>query len=63
MIFTAIVYKSSARIQKTSVTCIAENFEDAKKKLFSLYGRDLISIIFEVEKNLDITEKNSVQSN
>lgn len=63
MIFTAIVYKSSARIQKTSATCIAENFEDAKKKLFSLYGRDLISIVFEVEKNLDITKKNSVQSN
>lgn len=53
MVFTAIIYKSSARVQKTSVTCIAENFEDAKKKLFSLYGRDLISIIYEVEKNLD----------
>ena len=38
MIFTAIIYKSSARVQKTSVTCIAENFEDAKKNCFLYMG-------------------------
>lgn len=55
MIFTAIIYKSSARTQKKAVEVIAENFDDAKKKLLSFYGRDLISIIFEVEKNQDST--------
>ena len=55
MIFTAIIYKTSARTQRTAVTCIAENFDNAKKKLLSLYGHDLVSIIFEVEKNQDST--------
>ena len=55
MIFTAIIYKSSARTQKKAVEVIAENFDDAKKKLLSLYGHDLVSIIFEVEKNQDST--------
>ena len=55
MIFTAIVYKTPAQTQKKAVQVIAENFDDAKKKLLFLYGHDLVSIIFEVEKNQDST--------
>lgn len=55
MIFTAIVYKTPAQTQKKAVQVIAENFDDAKKKLLFLYGHDLVSIIFEVEKNSDST--------
>lgn len=51
MVFTGIVYKSESRVQKTSVTIIAENFEQARKKLLAIYGKNLISIIFEIEKN------------
>lgn len=55
MIFTAIIYKSPSKIKKDAVSCIANNFEDAKKKLSAIYGKDLVSIIYEVEKNLDST--------
>ena len=51
MVFTAIIYRPDSRVQKTSVTIIAETFEQAQKKLLSLYGKKLVSIIFELEKN------------
>ena len=51
MVFTAIVYKSDARKQKTAVTIVTNSFEDAQKKLLSLYGKNLVSIVFEIEKN------------
>lgn len=67
MIFTAIIYKTDAGRQKTAVTCIAENFDIAKKKLFSMYGARLVSIIYEAEKNLDLPvakdKTSTVQSN
>lgn len=63
MVFTAIIYKTETGYHKTAVTCISENFSVAKKKLIDMYGNRLISIIYEVEKNLDYSEKNSVQSN
>ena len=51
MVFTAIVYKSDARKQKTAVTIVTNSFEEAQKKLLSLYGKNLVSIVFEIEKN------------
>lgn len=51
MIFTAIVYKSESKVQKTSVTIIAENFEEALEKISKFYGKNFISLIYEVEKN------------
>lgn len=51
MVFTAIVYKSESKVQKTSVTVIAENFEKALEKISSIYGKNLISLVYEVEKN------------
>lgn len=51
MVFTAIIYKSDSKVQKTSVTIIAETFEQALKKVASLYGEKLISVIYEVGKN------------
>lgn len=51
MVFTAIVYKSDSKVQKMSVTIIAENFEQALKKIQSMYGDKLISMVFEIEKN------------
>lgn len=67
MIFTAIIYKTDAGRQKTAVTCIAENFDIAKKKLSNMYGDRLISIIYEVEKNSDSPvakdQTSTVQSN
>ena len=51
MVFTAIVYKSDARKQKTAVTIVAYSFEEAQKQLLSLYGKNLVSIVFEIEKN------------
>ena len=51
MVFTAIIYKTDSHVQKTSVTIIAENFDQAKKKLQVLYGKNLVSIIYEIEKN------------
>lgn len=51
MVFTAIVYKSDARKQKTAVTIVTDSFEEAQKKLLSLYGKNLVSIVFEIEKN------------
>lgn len=53
MVFTAIIYKSDARKQKTSVTIVTNSFEDAQKKLLSLYGKNLISIVFEIDKNFN----------
>ena len=53
MVFTAIVYKSDARKQKTAVTIVTDSFEDAQKKLLSLYGKNLVSIVFEIEKNFN----------
>lgn len=51
MVFTAIVYKTDARKQKTAVTIVADSFDEAQKKLLSLYGKDLVSIVFEIDKN------------
>ena len=51
MVFTAIIYKTDSKVQKMSVTIIAESFEQARKKLKTLYGEKLISIVFETEKN------------
>ena len=53
MVFTAIVFKSDARKQKTAVTIVADTFEEAQKKLLSLYGKNLISIVFEIDKNFN----------
>ena len=53
MVFTAIVYKSDARKQKTAVTIVANSFEEAQKKSLSLYGKNLVSIVFEIEKNFN----------
>ena len=53
MVFTAIVYKSDARKQKTAVTIVTDSFEEAQKKLLSLYGKNLVSIVFEIEKNFN----------
>lgn len=51
MIFTAIVYKSESKVQKTSVTIIAENFEEALEKILKFYGKNFISLVYEAEKN------------
>lgn len=53
MVFTAIVYKSDARKQKTAVTIVTNSFEEAQKKLLSLYGKNLVSIVFEIDKNFN----------
>lgn len=53
MVFTAIVYKSDARKQKTAVTIVTDSFEEAQKKLLSLYGKNLVSIVFEIDKNFN----------
>ena len=59
MIFTAIVYKSESKVQKTSVTVIAENFEQALEKIQTIYGKNFISLVYEVEKN----KPDAIQSN
>lgn len=51
MVFTAIVYKTDKCKQKTAVTIVADTFEAAQKKLLSIYGKNLVSIVFEVDKN------------
>lgn len=53
MVFTAIVYKSDARKQKTAVTIVTDSFDEAQRKLLSLYGKNLVSIIFEIDKNFN----------
>lgn len=53
MVFTAIVYKSDARKQKAAVTIVTNSFEEAQKKLLSLYGKNLVSIVFEIDKNFN----------
>lgn len=53
MVFTAIVYKSDARKQKTAVTIVTDSFDEAQKKLLSLYGKNLVSIVFEIDKNFN----------
>lgn len=53
MVFTAIVYKSDARKQKTAVTIVTDSFDEAQRKLLSLYGKNLVSIVFEIDKNFN----------
>lgn len=53
MVFTAIVYKSDARKQKTAVTIVTNSFDEAQRKLLSLYGKNLVSIVFEIDKNFN----------
>lgn len=51
MVFTAIVYKSENKVQKTSVIIIAENFDKALEKVKGLYGKNFVSLIYESSKN------------
>lgn len=53
MIFIAMFKSPGGRVCK--INCIAPDFETCLKKISSLYGENLLSITYDVKKNLEAT--------
>lgn len=51
MIFIVTFKSPGGRLCK--LNCIAPNFEECLKKISSLYGKNLISITYDLRKNLE----------
>lgn len=54
MIFIVAFKSPGGRVCKLS--CIAPNFDECLKKISSLYGKNLLSITYEVKKNSEATD-------
>lgn len=53
MIFIVAFKSPGGRVCK--LNCIAPNFEECLKKISSLYGKNLISITYDLRKNSEAT--------
>ena len=53
MIFIVTFKSPGGRVCKLS--CIAPNFDECLKKISSLYGKNLLSIIYDAKKNSEAT--------
>ena len=53
MIFIVTFKSPGGRLCK--LNCIAPNFEECLKKISSLYGKNLISITYDLRKNSEAT--------
>ena len=54
MIFTIQFKSPGGRLCK--LNCIAPNFEECLKKISSMYGKNLVSITYDLRKNSEATE-------
>lgn len=52
MIFIVVFKTPGGRTCKLS--CIAPNFEECLKKISALYGKNLLSITYDVQKNSEV---------
>lgn len=57
MIFIVCFKSSGGRLCK--INCIAPNFEECLKKISLMYGKNLVSITYDLRKNTEAT-KNAV---
>lgn len=53
MIFIVTFKSPGGRLCK--LNCIASNFEECLKKISSLYGKNLVSITYDLRKNSEAT--------
>ena len=53
MIFIVTFKSPGGRLCK--INCIAPNFEECLKKISSLYGKNLVSITYDLRKNSEAT--------
>ena len=53
MIFIITFKSPGGRLCK--LNCIAPNFEECLKKILSLYGKNLVSITYDLRKNSEAT--------
>ena len=53
MIFIVAFKSPGGRLCK--LNCIAPNFEECLKKISSLYGKNLVSITYDLRKNTEAT--------
>lgn len=53
MIFDVAFKSPGGRLCK--LNCIAPNFEECLKKISSLYGKNLVSITYDLRKNTEAT--------
>ena len=51
MIFIVMFKSPGGRVCK--INCIAPNFETCLKKISDMYGKNLLSITYDVKKNLE----------